>query len=337
MALAAVERNALLEQVWTHLTARDYAAIVGLVGELPLEEHLREPEMGVILCSAWFQVGELDRSLLLVRRLTEACERRGNTWLSRRRLNCEGLLRATRGELDEAEPLLQQVLVRAEAASDGQMITWAHNNLGILYTGRGSWDFALSHYRRSIAAGQRLGDLRHISLCYTNMSAVYIRTNRLDEAGEHARRAVELSGGTSSEAELAHIECAYANALLASGDLALTRVFVDQARRRFVDLKNRKGLGMVQDIHGRMLMREGRLVEARRSLEDALASYMATGFGEIEGFLMETFATLHEMEGDPVAAEEYLNRAIRFFSKLGNAFEVDRLRVRMSQYDVTKP
>lgn len=331
MALAVVERNALLEQVWALQTVRDYVAIVELVGELPLEEYLLEPDLGVTLCYAWYQVGEFDRSLLLIQQLTEVCERRGNTWLSRRRLNCEGLLRVSRSELDEAEPLLQHVLARAEVAGDGQMVTWAHNNLGILYSGRGSWDFALSHFRRAIAAGQRRGDSRHISLCHMNMAAVYLRTDRPSEAQEHVMHALELSRDSGSDAELGHIDCMYANVLLAHGDLSLARAVADQARRRFITINSVKGMGIVHDICGRALMREGRLAEARHSLEEALACYQATGYREVEGFLMEAFATLHEMEGDSGSAIDLLNRAVQFFSQQGNSSEVDRLRARISQ------
>ncbi|HEX8274358.1 MAG TPA: tetratricopeptide repeat protein [Longimicrobiaceae bacterium] len=332
MALAVVERNALLEQAWSLLAARDYVAIVELLADLPLDEHVREPELGVILCSAWFQVGELDRSLVLVQQLTDVCERRGNTWLSRRRLNCEGLIRVTRVELDAAEPLLQEVLARAESAGDGQMVTWVHNNLGILYTSRGSWDFALSHYRRGIAAGQRIGDVRHLSLCHMNMSTAYFRTDRLSDAQEHIQQALDLARESASEAEIAHIECSHANILLAGGDISLAKAVLERARNRFSALNSTKGLAIVEHVSGRLLMHQGHSAEARDALKKALKISEETGYKELSGFILESLAVLHGEVGEVDAAKEYFARAIGFFSRLGNTYELDRLRSRSRVY-----
>lgn len=332
MALAVLERNALLEEVWAHLTARDYAAIVELVGELPLEEHLREPALGVILCSAWFQVGELDRSLLLIQQLTEVCERRGNTWLSRRRMNCEGLIYLARAEPNTAEPILQQVLSCAEDAEDHQMMTWAHNNLGIVYLLRGTWDFALSHFRRSILVGQRIGETRHIALSHTNMGVVYQRAGRFKEARAHFDSAAEIATTTASEGELAHIDWSRASLFDALGDAPLARATADQAWKRFYKLKNRIGMAGVLNIYGRILTKEGREADALACLNQGLAEAKGVGGKEQEAFLMESLADLYEFAGNHEDMVSSLEQSVDIFTRIGSPFQVARLRSRLEAH-----
>jgi len=325
MGIAVVERNALLEQVWDLQTVRDYVAIADLLGELPLEEHLREPELGVILCTAWYQLGAYNNAIELTQKLTPVCEYRGNTRLARRRMNTEALLRIVRGELDIAESLLQKLLYRVEEAGDLQFTTWTHNNLGILYCTKGLWDFALSHYRRAMVAGQRFGQVRHISLCHLNISVAYLRMNRIFDAREHVLQAIELSRDNGSDAELAHIESTQASILLEHRDYLLARITANQSGLRFSRINSKMGAAMTSHLHGRISIAEGHIPEARAHLEDAFAAYADSGYSADDGYLMESFASLNAAEGNSAAAIAYFNKALLFFSELGNAFEVDRL------------
>jgi tetratricopeptide (TPR) repeat protein len=329
MALAAVERNALLEDAWTHVAKRDYVAVLALLEDLPLQEHLREPELGILLCHAFYQLGEFERSLQLNQQLIEACERRGNTSLSRRRANSEGLLRLMRGELDIAEPILQQVLIHAEEASDVRMTAWVHNNLGILHTARGTWDFALSHFRRAVAACHRVGDMRHLSLCKLNMGVAYLRMGYLQEAREHLTSAMHFSRELGSASELAHIEYSLACVFEKEEDFPLARATANQAWVRFSDLNNKKGQGAVLHLYGRIFTKTEKATDARLHLENALTLIRKSGFKEEEGFLMESMADLSFAEGSVSDGISYLYEAVKIFTAINSPFQVERLYARI--------
>lgn len=329
MGIAVVERNALLEQVWDLQAARDYVAIADLLGGLPLEEHIREPDLGVTLCYAWYQLGELNRSIWLIRQLTDACERRGNTWLARRRMNNEALICLVRGELDVAESLLQRLLQRVEEAGDIQLASWAYNNFGILCVGRGLYDFALSHFRRSIAYGQRTGNERHISLCLLNMAEVYRLTGLWEQSLSCLNEAAEISRKFGSESELAHIEVNQAFTLIKRKDLPLARVAANRAEHRFVALRNEKGRGEALQAKGKILMLEGYLPESEIYLREALILSQKTSNRGIEAILLEDLGELHLKNGSTSTSFDFMKRAVALYKEIGNNREADRLKQRM--------
>ncbi len=330
MGLAVVERNALLEQVWDLRAARDYVTIADLLGELPLEEHLREPDLGVTLCYAWYQLGELNKSIWLIRQLTEACERRGNTWLARRRMNNEALICLARGELDLAESLLHRLLLRVEEAGDIQLTSWVYNNLGILYFARGLYDFSLSHLRRSIATCQRNGDARHMSLCLLNMAAVYHATGALDKAFTCLQDAAEISRDVGSESELAHIEVSQAFAHVSRNDLPLARATANRAESRFIALGNEKGRGDALQAHGKILMMENRLPDAREYFMEALSLAQKSFNRSSEASLLADIGELHRRNGMTSDFLEFNRRSIALYKEIGNNTEADRLEQHIS-------
>ena len=330
MALAVAERNALLEEVWSLHAARDYKAVAELIGDLPLEEHLKDPELGVMLCAAWYQVGELNRSILLIQQITGACELRGNTRLCRRRMNNEALIRIARGELAEAEPLLHRAASLAEDAGDILITAWVHNNLATLYAMRGMWDFSLSHGRRSVAAGQRLGDTRHVSLCYLNMGITYLRAENLRESAVYLNLAAELSREVGSESELAHIELAQACLHEQEGDIELALTTGHMANRKFATLSNRKGEAGIMQLRGRIALRLGRPAEARALFEEALSVFRSASFRDGEAQVLSELAELCRSEGRQSEFEDLIRKSIALHTRMGNSCEAERLQTRLA-------
>lgn len=330
MALAVGERNALLEQVWHVHGGRQYVRVAELLRDLPTEELVREPELGVTLCFAWYQLGELNRSVSLIRRLTEPCERRGNTPLCRRRINNEALIRIARGEPAAAESLLSRLSTLAEDARDVQMTAWLHNNLATLYCMRGMLDFALSHSRRSIAAGQRLGDLRHLSLCYLNMGVIYFRQDQVRKASACWITAADISRDAGSVSELAQIELNQGFLHEAEGDVQLALASCSSAGERFRSVNNRKGEGGIHHLKGRIALRDKRVDEARPFLEAALSIYESTSYREGEAQVLEDLAEVRYLEGDTRACAGLLRRSISTYVGTGNLFEARRIRSRLA-------
>lgn len=325
MALAVVQRHELLEQVWELHDARDYIAIVELVGELPLEEHLKEPEIGLTLCYAWYQLGELNHSVSLIQQLTPVCERRGNTRLCRRCTNSEALIRLARGELKKAEPLLQKVLALAEEAGDQQYLAWVQNNLGILYHLKGLWEFSASYIRRAIAAGQRLGDPVHLLQCHVNASATFHKVGSLSMARWHLEQALDLSRTCGSPSEVAHVELGFAFQHELEGDLPLAESFADRAFQRFGSIRHSKGQGGVYQVYGRIYFKKGKLEDAERCLLMSLTHASAASHREVEACIMEDLARVSLAKGLDDDFAKRVQTAIATYQEMGNRTEAARL------------
>lgn len=325
MALAAVERNALLEKVLGLWKSQDYPAIADALADVPLDEHLREPELGIALCNAWYQLGDFHRSLALIQQLADVCELRGNSRISRRRINGEAMIRLARCELKEAEVLLQRVLSRAEEVEDMLLVAWAHNNAGILYGLKCNWDFALSHYRRAIVAGQRLGDTLHLALCHQNMGSLYRRMGQLQQAREHLDIALDLARETGSESILATIQYNQGYTQAQQGDLSLARATAAKALDRFQKLDNDRGRALLSELHGFILMKEGDLGAAEGMFSAGVSLARSVGIRDTEASLLERLAELSRLKGDSSASTRYLQQAKEVYAQMGSHADIARL------------
>lgn len=331
MALAAVERNALLEQVLELWKNQDHLAIADILTDLPVDELLREPELGIALCNAWYHLGDLHRPLVLIQQLTDVCERRGNSRIARRRINAEAMVRLARCELDEAEALLQQVLARAEEAEDMLLAAWAYNNTGILHGLKRNWDFALSHYRRAIVAGQRAGDTHHLAVCHHNIGSLYRRMGQLRESREYSNIAADLARDVGNESVQALIQYNQGFTQAEEGDWALARVAAAKAHTTFEKLDNDRGRALLSELQGYILMQEGYLAAAENTFLVGLALARAVLIPDTEASLMERLSALSRLNGDSNAVIRYLEGAKEVYARMGSQADTARIEVSLQQ------
>ncbi len=307
----------LLEQARALVAGRDYPGLVTLLGPVPREQLLAEPELGFLLAEAWRRAGERARALELARALEPVCRRRGNDRLYRERSNLEGILLFESGDLGGAEAEWRRLLDAASRAGDEEFVARANQNLGILYTLAARWEEALASYERAIVAYQRLGYLRGLAQAHNNLAISYREMGFPDEADQAFRQAQDFARSDGSQDELGRIEQEWALLTAIRGDAAVARVTAERSLRRFRELGEPAGAGDALRVLGIVALWDARLEQARTRLEEALRLARELHLRLLEAETVEALAALALAAGDQGAAEVLRVEGERIFAELG--------------------
>ncbi|MDC0672556.1 serine/threonine-protein kinase [Nannocystis radixulma] len=189
-------------------------------------------------------------------------------------LNVLALLNLDRGQLDEAERLLQKMLEidMRELGADDLAIAGTLNNLGNVYSRRDRLDEARLSYERALATFERILGPEHpdVALALGNLARVSLSRDDLDGAERYSLRALairEQTGGPES-LEAAWAQQDLGNVYLARGEVAKALELLERAA-----VSTAKGLGSEHPEVAFALISLGDLYLERRDLEKAQRFY----------------------------------------------------------------
>ncbi len=309
----------LLEQARALVAGRDYPGLAALLGRVPREQLLAEPELGFLLAEAWRRAGERAGALELARALQPVCRRRGNDRLFRERSNLEGILLFESGDLGGAEAEWRRLVDASSRAGDDEFVARANQNLGIIYTLAGRWEEALASHERAIVAYQRLGYLRGLAQAHNNLAISYREMGFPDEADQAFRQALAFARTDGSEDELGRIEQEWALLTALRGDAALAGVTAERSLQRFRKLGEPGGAGDALRVLGIVALWGGRLQQARARLDEALRLARDLRLRLLEAETVEALAALALAAGDDGSADRLRLEGEKIFAELGAA------------------
>ncbi|MCX5797248.1 MAG: tetratricopeptide repeat protein [Elusimicrobia bacterium] len=242
------------------------------------------------------------------------------------------------GELETARPLFERaVRITAEALDhDAPMRAHFLDNLAELLMAQGKYDEAEDFYGDSLHLMQRsFGELSApVSAAYTRLATLYTRWGVYAEAEKLIARLQDINSriGASDAAMDAAVAAALAEIYLKTGR-------VDQARepcRRALSLRQRlphNHLDLAQSLSGMglLLLREGRLEEAQRSIQQAVdihrSSPGADPQGLVEGWL--DMAEVYAAQGRTQEAEKLFNSLL---PRYDNPYAQVKAAIRVAGY-----
>ncbi len=280
---------------------RDYVGLARLMERLPATELLAEPELAYLLADARRRAGDRRGALELARALLPACQRRGNDRLYRRRSNLEAICLFELGELDGAEAEWGRLLDAATVAGDDALVARASQNLGIVLTVTGRREEAVVMHERAIAAHQRLGDARGLAQAHNNLAIAYRDLGLFAEADRAFRRAMAHAQADRSDDELGRIEQEWSLLLAARGEVAVAEVTAMRSLGRFRLLGQAVGAADTMRVLGIIALWDGRPLEARVRLGQALLRARELHARLLEAETLAALACVAHLEGDPAA------------------------------------
>ncbi len=278
---------------------RDFVGLAKLLEPLPLPELLSEPELAYLLADARRRAGDRRGGLELARALVPVCRRRGNDRLYRRRSNLEGICLLELGDLAGAEAEWSRLLDAAGMAGDDALVARASQNLGIVFTLTGRREEAVMTHERAIAAHQQLGDARGLSQAHNNLAIAYRDMGLFAEADRAFRRALAYAHADRSDDELGRIEQEWALLLAARGDVDVAEVTAMRSLGRFRLLGQPVGVADTLRVLGIIALWDGRALEARTRLQQALLRARELHARLLEAETLEGLACVARLEGDP--------------------------------------
>jgi tetratricopeptide (TPR) repeat protein len=317
----------LVSQARALYEQRDYAGLDALLA--PHRDELAEgsPYLAFWLADAWRRLGKQAGAIELVQSFAAASQRSGISRLELDRLNLEGMLRFETGDIIGAEASWRDLLARADSERSDDFTARANNNLGIIYTLQARTAEAVMSYQRALTAYQMLGAWRGLAQSHQNLGITYRELRAFDDADNHFVQAIRFAGESGSEDEMGRAE--YERALLiyiSRRDASLARVGANRAMGRFSLLNDPIGVSDSLRVLAMIDLGEGKLLEARKSAENALSEARRVGHLLLQGELLEVLAATARKANEVERANVLENEATTAFANARATAWGDRFR-----------
>lgn len=188
-----------------------------------------------------------------------------------------GWIHFRRGNLGQAQQLLQAALELVEGTDAYDVIASIYNRLGGLAYSLGDWTQCASFVRKSIAIREAIGDVLSLADSFNNLGVLEIEMGLFDSALDNLSRCLALK------------------------------------RRQ----GQSDGIAIALNNLGLLHVRRGELGEARAALSQALETARQIGYTSLLGSILMHFGEFHLAGGDWEAAAQALLQGSELFQGLG--------------------
>ncbi|MGJ5672180.1 MAG: tetratricopeptide repeat protein [Nostochopsis sp.] len=126
--------------------------------------------------------GEVDEAIALFNQSLEIKERIGNVPGKAATLHSLGIIYANKGQVDKAIALYNQSLEIFERIGNLQGKAMTFHELGHIYANKGEVDEAIAFYNQSLSITERIGNVQGKAATLHNLGAIYTNKGEVDEA-----------------------------------------------------------------------------------------------------------------------------------------------------------
>jgi tetratricopeptide (TPR) repeat protein len=225
------------------------------------------------------RLGEYDRSLDHLSLAQKALDRSpGDYPIERAQIrNDIAWIQIQRGNLAEAQSLLQEALRLAEQSDAYDVVASIHNRHGGVAYNQGEWELAADHLRKSITIREATRDSVNLATSLNNLGLLEIEMGLYDSALENLTRSYELK----------------------------TR------------LGQAEGIAMALNNLGWLRILRGELVEAKHALKQAQEITLQIGYSSLYHQVLRNFGELYLTAEDWEQASNVLAEISRILEDLG--------------------
>lgn len=192
--------------------------------------------------------------------------------------------------------------------------------IGILaaaYAANDEWDGAISAYEQAIEAASPLLDIKQMAKVHSGLGSAYHEIGELQTAARHVMRSIALHEILQDRLLLARAENNLGVALMARGDLAGARQHLD--RSLALSEPSDRGFGRAQVLLSlsELLVRDGKLDEARETAVQALEQASQAEDGATIGEAHIWLGRIADSRGEHGVSDREFEQAIGRFETLG--------------------
>ncbi|WP_375466492.1 tetratricopeptide repeat protein [uncultured Nostoc sp.] len=253
------------------------------------------------------QIGEVDRALNYYEQALNLCPAEDERELALI-YNHFGILKASKGEVEQAITLYNQSLEITERIGDVQGKAVTLHQLGMIYANKGEVEQAITLYNQSLEIFERIGYVQGKAVALHQLGMIYANKGEVEQAIALYNQSLEIFeciGHVQTKARMLHnLASIYAD----KGE-------VDEAIRLFNEsLEITERIGNVQG-KAETLHELGRIYANKGEVDEAIALYnqsleIKEGIGNVQG----KAATLHCL-GMIYADKEEVDKAIALFNQ----------------------
>lgn len=220
------------------------------------------------------------------------------------------------GEAEAAAAYLNAALVWANEIGDLSGLIAIYNGLAYTYRARGDLDAATVYLQRALGATEAANDMVQAAIVHNSLAVISAERGHLQVAVGHADRAIEIARATGPAAYLASILSTKAECLLKLGDLPGAERWAASALQLALDHSASGAAASAAAAAARLVLaevaaRSGAIDKSRHQLEEAAATYRATGARQELGEVLMRLSRLAHAHGDEAAAQRFAAEAFQ--------------------------
>jgi tetratricopeptide (TPR) repeat protein len=299
-----------------------YELLEGAVAPAPDPE--QDPEGAKVQSGLRFELarlcvtrGDLDRALALYQEILALYEQLGDEQGKAASLHQMAAVYLTRGDLDRALALYQESLQISEQLGDKKGKADSLGNMAGVYLTRGDLDRALALYQESLQLKEQLGDKQGKAASLHNMAGVYLTRGDLDRALALYQESLQLYEQLGDKKGTAASLHNMAGVYLTRGDLDRALALYQESLQLKEQLGDKQGKAASLSQMSNVYLEQQDYATAQRLLEQAIE--IGKQVGHLDGIAFDTvkLGQLAQARGDRDAALTYYREGLAIFEQLG--------------------
>jgi tetratricopeptide (TPR) repeat protein len=283
----------MIADVTEHYKARNYAAVVQILGDAPRGMLLANPDQGFMLADAGRRVGGVTNVVALIADVVAVARAQRARPVLCNALNLQGVLLLEAGHALAAERAWCELVDVATEADNPEFVARASNNLGVAAILSMRLDDAIVSFNRSVAAYVRLNYSRGLAQSHQNLGIVYREMDQHKESLASFERALTWAYTADCMDDVARAEQELSLLLLYGGkDIGTAASTAYQALGRFTDLGQPAGRAEALRVIGLVEFVQGNIETAERALNESLEGARSCGQRLLEAEVLLALASL---------------------------------------------
>jgi adenylate cyclase len=273
---------------------------------------------------AHFWRGEYEAARVNLSQAVGDAERAGADDVVAEGLKLLGNVANNEGDIRGAAALYERSRAAFERLQDVVGIADVRSNLGMIYRRLSRWDDSLAEYSASLELRERVGHQRGIATSHNNIGEVYRTRGQPLLATPHYERSIAILDSIGATADAGLVWMNLGSARIEAGDVGSGRTALAEAGRRLESVGRTKFLPELNRALALAELKDGRLDAAAEAAERALRLAGDIHARHEEAMAQRILAEIAIARGNGDDARRLLNDSLATLRELGEATELAR-------------
>ena len=290
-----------------------------------------DPRIDLAESSAARSLSDYKRALAAALRAASGANERGARLLFAQARFLEGSAFIELGDLEKAQPPLEEGKATFVDAGDRAAAARVSNAIGQVLARRGDLDAARRMFEDTLAIYQEIGNVNGVALLQSNLGNVQNLRGEIDDALKHWGNALATYRQLNQKNGIARTQNNIGNALARRGNPAAAEPRFEEALALWRGIGRRRDAAVALDSLASLRSNSGDLVRARQLNEEALSIYETVGDKSHIATAISKVAFILRSQGDLDGAQRRYEQALALQEQIGEKAFAASTRVNLAR------
>ncbi|PHJ62031.1 hypothetical protein VF14_07420 [Nostoc linckia z18] len=264
--------------------------------------------------------GEVDDAIALYNQVLEIDERIGDVQGKAATLHNLAGIYADKGEMDEAIALYNQSLEIFERIGDVQGKATTLQNLGIIYASKGEVDEAIALYNQSLEINERIGNVQGKAATLHCLGIIYASKGEVDEAIALYNQSLEIKERIGDVKDKAATLNNLAVIYANKGEVDKAIALYNQSLEIFERIGDVKDKAATLNNLAVIYANKGEVDKAIALYNQSLEIFERIGDVQGKAAMLHNIANIYANKGEVEQAITLFNQCLEVFERIGDAY-----------------